>query len=156
MKFKKAANNNPEIDMTSMIDMTFQLIAFFMIITNFENTRADERVKLPRDELAKPLEAPREDELVLNIGYERDKDGQIVSEPLLFYGDGQSYAVSEIEPILQRESKYFSDLGKKPGEATVIIRADSEVPTGMVQEVIKDCQAAKFEKFALKATQEAL
>ena len=43
-----------EVDMTPMIDVVFQLLAFFMVITNFEQTQADERVKLPRDQLAKP------------------------------------------------------------------------------------------------------
>ena len=52
--------------MTPMIDIVFQLIAFFMIVTNFEQTQADERVKLPADELARPPIAPREQELVIN------------------------------------------------------------------------------------------
>ena len=155
MRFKKAGNSVPEIDMTPMIDMTFQLIAFFMIITNFENTRADERVKLPRDQLAKPNEAPRENDLVLNIGYIRDTSGVKQSAPLLFYGDGENYPVLEVGPILRRERQYFLDLGKDPETATVVIRADAEVPTGMVQEVIKLGQEAQFSNFALKATQES-
>ncbi|MDP6717396.1 MAG: biopolymer transporter ExbD, partial [Pirellulaceae bacterium] len=36
MKIKKGATNNIlEGDLTPMIDMTFQLIAFFMVLINF-------------------------------------------------------------------------------------------------------------------------
>ena len=159
MRFKKSNANLPEIDMTPMIDVTFQLITFFMVITNFENTRADERVKLPRDPLALELKAPREDELVLNIGYFRDSVGNKTDpQAYLFYGDGQQYAVTDevMLPILNREAQYFKDLGKKVDDSTVEIRADAETPTGLVQNIIKLSQEAGFSKFALKATKEAL
>jgi len=39
MKFKiKDATAPPEPDMTPMIDMTFQLIAFFMVLINFSQS----------------------------------------------------------------------------------------------------------------------
>ena len=47
-----------EGDLTPMIDMTFQLIAFFMVLINFTEAEADQRVKLPESELAKPPDAP--------------------------------------------------------------------------------------------------
>ena len=37
-----------------MIDMTFQLIAFFMLVINFSDVEQDQRVQLPASELAKP------------------------------------------------------------------------------------------------------
>jgi len=54
MKIKAANVAVPEIDMTPMIDIVFQLITFFMVINNFDQNEADERVSLPRDQLAKP------------------------------------------------------------------------------------------------------
>jgi len=153
MRIKKQDPAIAEVDMTPMIDIVFQLIAFFMVITNFENTRADERVKLPKDILAKPPEVARENDLLLNIGYVRNAAGEKESDPLLFYGNGETYPVLEIGPILNRERRYFSDLGTDPKQVTIVIRSDAEVPTGLVQEVIKMSQEAEFEKFALKATQ---
>ena len=50
MRFRKAPVAMVEMDMTPMIDVVFQLITFFMLITNFEQTQADERVKLPISE----------------------------------------------------------------------------------------------------------
>ncbi len=154
MRFKKPDSNIPDIDMTPMIDVTFQLITFFMVITNFENTRADERVKLPQDQLARPSEQTREDEIVLNMGFVRDSSGEEVGGPFIFYGDGENYQVPQMTPILRREYQYFKDLGKQADQATVVIRADAEVPTGLVQDTIKTAQEAGFTKFALKATQE--
>lgn len=156
MRFKKTEATVAEIDMTPMIDVTFQLITFFMVITNFENTRADERVKLPKDELARPSETQRDTEVVLNMGFIRDADGEKVAGPFIFYGDGENYAVEKLGPILKREYQYFKDIGKQPDDATVVIRADGEFPTGLVQETIKLSQEAGFTKFALKATQEEL
>ncbi|MEQ9067344.1 MAG: biopolymer transporter ExbD, partial [Gimesia chilikensis] len=68
MKIKSKKPAVADVDMTPMIDIVFQLIAFFMVITNFEQIQADERVKLPSDSLAKPPEVKAADELVLNIG----------------------------------------------------------------------------------------
>ena len=43
-----------EGDLTPMIDMTFQLIAFFMVLINFSQSEQDERIMLPQSVLAKP------------------------------------------------------------------------------------------------------
>ena len=156
MKIKNREANVAEVDMTPMIDIVFQLIAFFMVITNFENTRADERVKLPTDRIAKPAEAPRDKDLVLNIGYIRDATGQVVQEspdPLLFHGDGTNYPLPDIGPVLAKERRYFEDEGTDLEEVTVVIRADAEVPSGDIQTLIAQAQQEKFQLFAVKAQQ---
>ncbi|MGH7199824.1 MAG: ExbD/TolR family protein [Planctomycetaceae bacterium] len=148
----------PEVDMTPMIDIVFQLIAFFMIAINFEQTKADERVKLPKHELAKPSEIRRDKELVLNIGYQRTRTGEIIGDParpLVFYSSEQ-VPVLEMGPALRREQQLFEDLGTDAKDVTVVIRADAEVPTGLVQEIIRLAQEeGQFEKFSLKATQKS-
>lgn len=155
MRFKKPKVTLAEMDMTPMIDVVFQLITFFMLISNFEQTQADERVKLPKNELAKPPEVRREDELVVNIGYQRTKTGQIVSGPWVFYV-GEQLEVEDFGEPLKRESRNYKETGKDPTEVTVTIRADADVPTGLVQQIIKLAQEAGFEMFALKARQEAI
>ncbi|MCA9045399.1 MAG: biopolymer transporter ExbD, partial [Planctomycetaceae bacterium] len=87
MKIKASKPTIVEADMTPMIDMTFQLIAFFMMVSNLEQTQADERVKLPADRLARPPEGPREDEVVLNVGFIRNKQGEKADpEAYVFFG----------------------------------------------------------------------
>src|SRR5205823_2397106 len=142
----------PEPDMTPMIDCVFQLITFFMVVINFENTQADERVKLPDSELAKPPKVKLEEEMVLNVGFNRFKDGRKKHpDPLVFYA-GKEVAIPDMTPILTREKQqYRLRQPKGPIKTTVIIRAAGDVPTGAVQELIKLCQQQEFEKFVLKA-----
>src|SRR5437867_5615128 len=69
MKIKKTATSgvSAESDMTPMIDMTFQLIAFFMVLLNFGEGEQDARIKLPGSELAKPPDAPFVSPIVLQV-----------------------------------------------------------------------------------------
>ena len=143
----------PEVDMTPMIDIVFQLIAFFMVITNFEQTQADERVKLPRDALAKPPEVKIEHELVLNVGFERNMKGEkLDQEPWLFnFVNGDPVRPLLASKQLKQEAKLFQNKQIDPKDVTVKVRADAEVQTGIVQELIKICQDAGYEKFAMSA-----
>lgn len=155
MKITRHKSNVIDPDMTPMIDIVFQLIAFFMIVTNFEQTQADERVKLPADELARPPLAPREQELVLNMGFIRTPEGVPThQEPLIFRGGGDNFEVKNFGPQLEMEARVAQAKQIDPKSVTVVIRADAEVPTGDVQQLIKLGQEAGFEKFALKAKSE--
>jgi len=150
---KSSGGGDTEVDMTPMIDVVFQLLAFFMVITNFEQTQADERVKLPRDLLAKPPEVQVEHKLVLNVGYIRDMRGERENpEPWLFnFGGEEMTPPLQSAEALNQESRIYAQKGTEPSEVTIKIRADSEVPTGIIQEMIKICQDAGFEKFAMSA-----
>lgn len=154
MKIKPASLNVPEIDMTPMIDIVFQLITFFMVINNFDQNEADERVTLPRDQLAKPPVSVRKDSFMLNFGYDIDISGKKSDTPFLFFGD-EKVTLEQVRVRLQQESKFREAIGTKLEDVTVEIRADAAVPAGMVQELIQMCQEDKiqFQRFALKATQ---
>ena len=156
MKMRKIEMGFTEPDMTPMIDIVFQLLTFFMIAINFENTKADERVKLPKDSLAKPPVIKPEHELVLNFGYQRSVSGARQKPvPEIFYNE-RYVEVRQIMPDLEQEKRVMERLHGKEiiKDVTVLIRADSEVPTGLVQELIKKCQEAGFTKFSLRATSE--
>jgi len=155
MKFEAKKTEPIEVDMTPMIDIVFQLIAFFMVIINFEQTQADERVKLPRDVLARPPEHAREDTLTLNIGYQRDENGERTNpDPIMFFM-GELISVDAVDEKLEQERLFFKSIQTELSEVTVEIRADAEVPTGIVQELIRKCQDREFQRFALRATQES-
>jgi biopolymer transport protein ExbD len=156
MKVRKIDSGFTEPDMTPMIDIVFQLLTFFMIAINFENTKADERVKLPKDMLAKPPEVKPEHELVLNFGFERNPDGTKKNPiPSVFYNE-RYVEVSQLTPDLEQEKRVMEAVHGKDviEKVTVLIRADSEVPAGLVQQLIKKCQDNGFTKFSLRATAE--
>ena len=129
-----------DIDMTPMIDMTFQLIAFFMFVSNFSQAEQDDRVQLPLSQLAKPSDAPIESPITL----------QLTNKSSVIYS-GELVGIGELGTYLEREKSAILDAGKEPADATVIVRADAGARTGEVQDVIKICQEKGFEKFALRA-----
>jgi len=150
---KSTAEDAIDVDMTPMIDIVFQLIAFFMVITNFEQTQADERVKLPRDALAKPPEVKPDDSLTLNVGYIRNMQGRREDEePWLFnFGGEDQVRPLQCQELLDREARLYQGKEIDPKSVTIKIRADAEVPTGIVQQLIELCQQSGFEKFAMSA-----
>ncbi|MCA9049772.1 MAG: biopolymer transporter ExbD [Planctomycetaceae bacterium] len=155
MRVKSAESTVPEVDMTPMIDIVFQLIAFFMVISNFEQQQADERVTLPRDQLAKPPEVKRDDAFTINFGFEKDKQGEVIDPtPYLFFGD-EKLVVDQCAQRLKQESLFYKTIGTDLADVTVEIRADAGVPAGEVQKLIQLCQeqGIEFQRFALKATQ---
>jgi biopolymer transport protein ExbD len=141
----KARKSPPaaEADMTPMIDMVFQLIAFFMVLINFTEADQNERIKLPTAELAKPPDAPLESPVTL----------QVTDDGFVLYA-GDQVPVTGVQPLLQREANVMRRLGQVPAGANVIIRADRAAKAGLVQELIETCQKVGFEKFSLRAQQE--
>ncbi|HID76257.1 MAG TPA: biopolymer transporter ExbD [Planctomycetaceae bacterium] len=131
-----------EGDMTPMIDMTFQLIAFFMVLINFSEAEQNERIRLPSSELAKPPEAPLQQPITL----------QLTPEGTVLVG-GEERTIQGLRPILIREGQLLEAAGHSPREATIVIRADRSAKAGKVQEVIQVCQETGFEKFVLRAKQ---
>jgi len=145
MKVKGKGPDFVELDYTPMIDMTFQLVAFFMILINFAEGEQDQRVQLPSSILAKPPQAPFETPITIQMV----RSGQIVMS-------GQLYPnVDSIKPLLNNEKYVMESQGKSAGDATIIIRAHKDAKTGMVQEIIKVCQELGFEKFTLRAKSES-
>ena len=129
-----------EIDMTPMIDMTFQLITFFMFVMSFSEAEQDERIQLPLSQLAKPAEGPVERPITLQL----TDSGDVIYA-------GELVRVRDIGGYLEREKSVMLDAGRQPDTATVIVRADGRARTGEVQDIIRICQEKGFERFALRA-----
>lgn len=144
MRIKKKPNAGcAEGDMTPMIDMTFQLIAFFMVLINFSEAEQNVRIRLPSSELAKPPDGPFDASLTL----------QLTRQGTVIFG-GQDIPLAGLKGTLAREAALFNaDPNLSVADATIIIRADRTAKTGFVQEVIQVCQETGFERFALRAKQ---
>ena len=133
-----------EGDLTPMIDMTFQLIAFFMVLINFTEAEQDQRVKLPESELAQPPDQPYENQLTV----------QLTEDNLILFAGEEMSSLDKLSQTLLREKQIFQLHDSIPmKDVTIIIRGDRTAPTGKVQEVIQVCQEAGFEKFALRGKQ---
>ena len=132
-----------EPDMMPMIDMTFLLIAFFMVLLNFGESEVDARIKLPSSQLAKPPDAPFHYPRVL----------QLTSDNQVIFG-GEMLSIAGLGQPLRNEARYLELNGEKPSDATIILRADADAKGGVVQEVMQKCQENGFDNFALRAKQE--
>jgi biopolymer transport protein ExbD len=130
-----------EADLTPMIDMTFQLIAFFMIVINFSDVDRAEEIELPTSEIAKPLEEIDKYKIILNL----DQDGSVIF-------DGQRVEKIEfLNSILRREIVAAQRLNvASPAEISVIIRGHQDTESGMVQQLIAKCQEHELETFRLR------
>jgi len=140
---KKFDTKLAEGDMTSLIDMVFQLIIFFMVLINFSQEDQNEKIKLPSSELAKPAEAPLENPIVLNL----DFSGSV-------YLGSETTSVEGLRPLLQVEADALKAKGLAAKDANIIIRAHQNTPGGKVQDLIKKCQEVGYEKFALRALED--
>ena len=141
---RKGTEMTGECDMTPMIDMTFQLIIFLMLLVNFSEADQNAAIKLPTSELAKPPDKPLEKPITVNV---LEKGGWVIV-------GGQSVQIEGLKALMSREADAIVAEGKDVSNAHVIIRGHGDAPVGMVQDVIKACQEAKFEQFALRAKEE--
>lgn len=156
MKFRKIESGKVIPDLTPMVGMIFLLLMFFLVVMHFENTKADERMKLPVSALAKPPAVKPEHELVLNLSYRRDVKGQRLTPlPEVLYN--ASYVnVQQVAGVLRQERRIMEKvygIGVLK-DVTVRIRADQEVPAGLVQELVKQCQENGFARFSFNANGE--
>ena len=144
MKFAAANAVGVEPDMTPMIDIVFQLLAFFMFTINLTNAEQDQRVTIPASELAKPPDAPYEHPLTIHL----TTKGEFI------YAGAALPSLDELRSALLREKQIIKrfDL-EELSKVTIVIRADEDAQTGLVQEIIKLSQELEFERFALRGRQ---
>ena len=129
-----------DIDMTPMIDVTFQLIPFFMFTLNFTEAEQDQRIQLPTSQVAKPVENSDLEPLTLQLM----NDGRVIY-------NGEAVPLEALGDYLENEKSVMIAASKAPADATVVVRADGRSRAGDVQQIIRDCQAKGFEKFVLRA-----
>ena len=131
MKFKKRYQTQaPALALTSMLDVIFLLLCFFVTVSVFSQWESEISIKLPN---AKTAETPERlpGEIIVNLS----KDGKItVNSVALTLGD--------LGVRLAKVAKFY------PGQP-VIIRADKEVRYESLVELIDTCRAAGIWNFSL-------
>ena len=143
MRVKSKKVDLAEGDLTPMIDMTFQLIAFFMVLINFAQTESNDRVKLPSSELVKPPEVALEFPIILHVA----QDGAIIL-------GGDEYTAETLRVGLRKELSVIEAERKTVEDANVVIRAHKDTAAGDVQEVIRVAQEQQLINFALRVKED--
>ena len=141
---KKKSSEILEGDLTPMIDMTFQLIAFFMLLINFSEVDRAEEISLPSNILALPPEVRPDYQIILNL----EPAGTVKFQ-------GQAKEIDAMGSVFRQEINSANREGvNDPGEIAVVIRSHEDTPTGLVQKLISECQASELQNFSLRVKNE--
>ncbi len=134
MKLRSAQLEDPEISLTSLIDVVFLLLIFFMVSTTFEH-QAILKVDLPEaSEVSTPENQPDSFELVI------DKSGQ-------FY-------LNDRQLVDSRPQTVRAALIEAAGEdrnVPLVLRADSETPHHYVVTAMDVAAQLGFKKLSIAA-----
>ena len=120
----------PTLALTSMLDVIFLLLCFFVTVSVFSQWESEISIKLPN---AKTAEAPERlpGEIIVNLA----KDGGISVYSV-------KLSLKELGARLAKVAKFY------PGQP-VIIRADKEVRYETLVKLIDTCRASDIWNFSL-------
>ena len=120
----------PALALTSMLDVIFLLLCFFVTVSVFSQWESEISIKLPN---AKTAEAPERlpGEIIVNLA----KDGAISVNSV-------ALSLEELGARLAKVAKFY------PGQP-VIIRADREVRYETLVKLIDTCRASDIWNFSL-------
>ena len=130
MKFNiPSASKAPQLALTSMLDVIFLLLCFFVTISVFSQWESEISIKLPSAATAEePDRLPGE--IIVNL----DKDGKVSV-------NSRSLELGDLETRLAKVAKFYPD-------QAVIIRADKDVRYERLVAVIDTCRAANVWNFS--------
>ena len=131
MKFvRKQQSGAPGISLTSMLDVIFLLLCFFVTISVFSQWENEISIKLPSAGTAEPSDR-MPGEVILNL----TKEGKVRV-------NGVELTRQELGSRLAKVANYY------PGQP-VIIRADKEVRYDDLISLVDTCRAANIWNFSL-------
>jgi biopolymer transport protein ExbD len=131
MTFKRKLRSRPSsLALTSMLDVIFLLLCFFVTASVFSQWESEISIQLPAAATGEqPSRLPGE--IIVNLA----KDGSVTV-------NGKTLDLPDLESRLARISKFY------PGQP-VIIRADRNVRYESLVKVIDTCRAADVWNFSL-------
>ena len=131
MKFKrKTGSRAPGLSLTSMLDVIFLLLCFFVTATVYSQWENEISIQLPTATSAEqPERLPGE--IIVNLS----KDGKLAV-------NGRELTRADLGTRLQKISRLF------PGQP-VIIRADKDVRYEKLVELVDTCREADVWNFSL-------
>ncbi len=130
MPLKTESIEEPDLNLTPMIDIVFLLIIFFMVGTRFTEPERQYDIQLPTVTDAQPL-TNLPDEITINI---RD-DGVIQIQ-------GQMKTIEELETDLLAARENYAD-------QAVLIRGDGTGPYQNIMDVLAACRRSKISNVSL-------
>ena len=130
MRFvRKNRSHAPQLALTSMLDVIFLLLCFFVTVSVFSQWESEITIRLPSASTAEePDRLPGE--IIVNLA----KDGKVTV-------NGTALSLNDLRVRLAKVAKFYPD-------QAVIIRADKEVRYERLVEVIDTCREANVWNFS--------
>ena len=130
MKFvRRNRSKAPQLALTSMLDVIFLLLCFFVTVSVFSQWESEITIKLPSATTAEePDRLPGE--IIVNL----DKAGKVTV-------NGKTLGLKNLESRLAKVAKFYPD-------QAVLIRADKDVRYELLVDVIDTCRAANVWNFS--------
>ena len=137
MKFtRKNRSRAPQLALTSMLDVIFLLLCFFVTVSVFSQWESEITIKLLSASTAEePDRLPGE--IIVNLA----KDGKVTV-------NGKTLGLDDLRDRLAKVAKFYPD-------QAVIIRADKDVRYELLVGVIDTCRAANVWNFSFATNGEA-
>jgi len=135
MKISKQAESPAvDVDMTPMIDVVFQLLIFFTMVSVFDEAERASKVVLPKA-WATVIEDMAKERMTVNI----EQDGRIV----VF---GQGLDVDGLRRVLRGRRRLLAAYEKSTGSAPIIVRGHEDCEYRHIKDVLDAIRDEKFQK----------
>jgi len=129
-----------EVAMTPLIDVTFLLLVFFMVVSAFNQMERNAELELPAAYQATIEKDVAKERMVINI----EADGTII-----LYG--KSMDVPQLRRNLKNYGPCLRALGQRTGEAPVVVRGDRDCPYREIKKVLSAVYDEGFTKVMFAA-----
>lgn len=136
MNLQQDRHEEPEINLTSLIDVVFLLLIFFMVSTTFEQ-QALLHVDLPSAATARADQTPKTVEF-------------IVTEDARLFIDDEELTDTRAATVRAALAQQF----RQTPDAALVVRADSNAPHGLVVRVLDSAAAENIHRVGIVATEE--
>jgi len=130
MPLKTEAVEDPQLNLTPMVDVVFLLNIFFLLGTRFAETERQYDIQLPTVSVAQPVTAVPDD-IIVNVRR-----------------DGEIQIGNEVVPLEQLAARLTAARENYPDQG-VVIRGDREGPYQHVIDVLNACKRAQITNVSL-------
>lgn len=125
----------PGFQMTPMIDVVFQLLVFFMVISSTAMIEQVKDIKLPMADHSKSKETQLPGEAVINV----KENGEIIV-------DGVTYEPEGLTQLFKKT--------REKGPVTILVRGDKEALYGRIMKIMSACAEADIWEVSFAAYRE--